>query len=788
MHNAIDYNSGKVDGLAQNYGLKNYWDKVLQGFLHPAKKVIVDRTTNLPTLVSFFPELSRAMSSMPVAMVYVDLEEFKQIETLYGRTLCNKILHNSAQTLQKMNLNFYGLRSKLAVCSIGGDDFAVFMDAPQTVEGFEEQYLLLKKQIEDVLNDANKNTGINRPLRIHMGYVDLRRIPDYHIDSLVYKAIKEATYMAKQYGQALEHANWQFLKQTLEKREIRTLFQPIVSLKSGDYLGFEALSRGPAGTILESPTKLFKAAERFRCLMELESLCHDQAVKSALPHIGDHFLFLNVTPSILNTGTYNMHLSEEMKNFCGLNFSNVVLELTERNGIEDYSQFREILLYYRRLGFLIAIDDAGAGYSSLQAIAELQPEFVKIDMSLVQGVNRNPTKKALMETFVDFAYKIGARIIGEGIETEEELLTLAAMGCDYGQGFYLAKPGHINFEIDNRVREKILEYSRSGRQFQSEPSKIGDIVMYINPITPDIYIEEVIEIFNNKKGINGIAICQEGVPTGLIMRDRLFARLGSRYGYDLFIRRPVADLMDKSPLILPCFTPLEDAARQIAERLSHGITDYIVVTKEQQYFGVVSIAKLLDTMAKLQIDQAKDANPLTGLPGNRVITRRLSDDLKMGKYLSVLYFDLDNFKAFNDHFGFENGDRAISLLAHLLVETVKAYGNDDDLVGHIGGDDFVVLSSYDKADLIAENLIKYFDRSIVDLYDNASLEQGYIIATDRRGETKQFPIMSVSVAAVSNKPEQPFDNPLQLSEVAAEYKKMAKTKIGSIYISDRQAI
>ena len=751
----------------------------------PAKKALVDRTTKLPTLISVFPELDRLMTNIAVGMLYIDIAGFKEIETIYGRGICSKILYNSALLLQKIQIDFYGQRNILAACSIGGDDFAVFIESPHTMDAFEEAYLILKKQLEDGINAANQSLGLNQPLHLHMGYVDLQQIPDYHIESLVYKAIKEATYMAKQYDQACEHASWHSLKKMLEQRSIEVLYQPIVSLKSGDILGFEALSRGPGETALESPTIMFKDAERFRCLLELETLCHDKAVYNAANHLGQRYLFINTSPAILSTGNYHKGLSKGLRRLYGINFSNVVLELTERNGIEDYQQFREVLLYYRRLGFMIAIDDAGAGYSSLQAIAELQPEFVKIDMSLVQGVDRNPTKKALLETFVDFSYKIGARIIGEGIETEEELVTLAAMGCDYGQGFLLARPGSLKQEIQPHIREKILLSSRNGHQFQSEPSKIADIAMFNNCIAPDMPVEEVIEIFNNNKSINGIVICQEDIPKGLIMRDRLFARLGSRYGYDLFIRRSVEDLMDRRPLILPWFTALEEAARQVAERLDQGITDYIVVTREQRYFGVVSTAKMLDTMAKLQIVQAKDANPLTGLPGNRCITRTISDALRSSRDISVLYFDLDNFKAFNDYYGFAQGDRALTMLSQLLVETLKSWGNSDDLVGHIGGDDFVIITTGDKADLIAANVIVRFEEQIIELYDKSSLEQGYIVAADRRGQIKHYPIMSLSVAGVRNHANHSYANHLQLGEAAAELKKIAKAQQGSAYISDQ---
>jgi EAL domain-containing protein (putative c-di-GMP-specific phosphodiesterase class I) len=133
----------------------------------------------------------------------------------------------------------------------------------------------------------------------------------------------------------------------------------------------------------------------------------------------------------------------------------VVLELTERTAITDYPSFREALNYYRNQGFLIAIDDAGSGYSSLQAIAELRPEIIKIDMSLVRDVDKSPTKKAILETFVDFSYKISSQVICEGIENEQELKLVTDIGCDYGQGFLLGRPGAMQPDINKPIREQI---------------------------------------------------------------------------------------------------------------------------------------------------------------------------------------------------------------------------------------------------------------------------------------------------------------------------------------------
>lgn len=751
-----------------------------------------DRTTGLPTLVSVFPMLEGLREKMPLALFYIDIKDFKSIENTCGSETCACILFSVAEFLKSASINFYGLRKNLTTVSLGGDDFLIFTDAPNIDEDFESHYSLLKEDLETKINQILSPLKLGKKLNIYLGYAKIQNLPGAFIESIIYKAIKEATFTAKNYADASEHARWQVLKTIIEQKKIRSFYQPIISLKSGNIVGFEALSRGPQGSCLESPLSLFKAAHHYNFLYETEIICHEKAITSSITHIKEHYLFLNISPQIIYS--YERHLAfiRQLLDRHNIDSRNIVLELTERDSIDNYEKFKEALHHYRSAGFLIAVDDAGAGYSSLQAIAEIKPEFVKIDMSLIRDIDKNPTKKALLETFVNFCYKIGAKIICEGIETEEELKTLSAIGCDYGQGYLIGKPApHIKQEIAPEINKNIKEntcicYFNTLNTSSNFSCEIGDIVMYQDALSPDTPVSEVVNLFNENKIINGYAICESGIPIGIIMRDRLFSMLGTRYGYDLFAKKPVKNVMDKYPLILPCFTPLEDAAYRVAERLEKGFTDYVIVTKNQVYAGMVPISKILDTLAKMQIAQAKDANPLTGLPGNRCIVKRITNLIDMKQEFTVLYIDLDNFKAFNDYYGFEHGDRAISLLAGIISEKTQIHGNPDDLVGHIGGDDFVVITTPDKAENIARCIIKDFDQNIVKLYDKETVQKGYIETANRQGVLTRFPIMTLSIAGVSSTRDNPFENHLYISEAAAEVKKAVKAQKGSIYMHDRR--
>lgn len=184
--------------------------------------------------------------------------------------------------------------------------------------------------------------------------------------------------------------------------------------------------------------------------------------------------------------------------------------------------------------------------------------------------------------------------------------------------------------------------------------------------------------------------------------------------------------------------------------------------------------------------QEKSFNPLTGLPGNIMIEeeikRRIND--KSRKF-AVMYLDLDNFKAYNDVYGFLKGDEVIKLLAHILTQCVRTLGNADDFIGHIGGDDFIAITTPDKVDEICSQIITRFDATIPLLYNADDRKRGFIVTKDRKGNECKFRMVSVSIAVVSNV-NRHVENHWQVSEIASELKKYAKSQEGSVYVKDRR--
>ena len=189
--------------------------------------------------------------------------------------------------------------------------------------------------------------------------------------------------------------------------------------------------------------------------------------------------------------------------------------------------------------------------------------------------------------------------------------------------------------------------------------------------------------------------------------------------------------------------------------------------------------------ALLEAQAREPANPLTGLPGAGVLRTEVERRLAAGEVFSFLYLDLDNFKAYNDSYGFAKGDEAIKLLAELVRTTLRAQGKESDVAVHIGGDDFGIMTRPERAEEIAHHLLQAFDAAAPALYDEPDRSRGYIVTQDRRGNEAQFPLMTLSIAGVSNQRRQ-ISGYLHLSEIAAEVKSFAKQTPGSTYVQDRR--
>lgn len=570
----------------------------------------------------------------------------------------------------------------------------------------------------------------------------------------------------------------------LDNEEICTVFQPIVSLKTGEVVGYEALSRGPKGSVLESPFNLFSLAKKMEKTWELDYLCRHKAIENFSKADSDKLLFININPKIIEDPRFGKGFTKEKLTLYGIEPSRVIFEITEKDSVTNYQEFCHILHHYTAQGFRVAIDDMGAGYSGLNLLANTRPQFVKIDLELIRCIDQDNLKQNLIKFFLEFSQVTGITLIAEGIETFEELKTLMQLGVEYGQGYYLQRPIQELVSLTDEKRRAIdnIRNQINNHMFKCITTiPVGEIVRSEIAIPPETTCNEVDEIFRNNPQLLGLAVVKNEIGVGLIMRHRFYSKLGTRYGFSIYSRRPISLVMDNFPLIVDYGVPLEEVSRLAMARSNGHLYDYILVKSADKHLGIVTVKDLLEKTTQLEVTSAKYANPLTGLPGNVIIESQINRIINDEDDYAVLYIDIDNFKAYNDVYSFQKGDEILKLTASILEEAFSSAFFRYSFVGHIGGDDFVVIVSGSQVEEACRQVLSRFDKQVIAFYNHVDRERKYITTLNRKGTQETFPLMSLSIAGLTNKFHQ-FASYNELAKVAADIKKKCKAINGSCYL------
>ncbi|MBO5292856.1 MAG: GGDEF domain-containing protein [Lachnospiraceae bacterium] len=575
--------------------------------------------------------------------------------------------------------------------------------------------------------------------------------------------------------------------ETILKDElIRPVYQPIISLQDGEVLGYEALSRITLKDSLLNPEEFFHMAEQMDCLWKTEELCRRKSLQGAVGKKNNIKLFLNVDPNVLKDPQFKEGITCRYLKEYGLQPSDIVFEITERNSIEDEESFRKVILHYRNQKFQIAIDDFGNGYAGMNRICALEPQYIKIDMQIVREIHMDNMKKALVESMIQFCDKSGIRLIAEGIETEEELKTLIKLGVHYGQGYYILRPKPTMEAVSLKIRELIKNVYTNLSLREYQPSfwgNIGDICKRKVITKPEKPAKDLYYYLRERPTITEVTVLNEEEEVlGVITRAELMVAFGGIYGYDLSMRKRACDLMDQEALVVDCNDSVEQVSKVALMRPQRTLYDAVIVTENGHYKGVVTVKELLETAITIQVNRASDSSPLTGLPGNSMIDSMVHRCLSSKKPFAIAYIDMDNFKAYNDAYGFNNGDAMIRALANSMKESCQR----EEFLGHIGGDDFVVIAEYQNIQPLLENISSRFQEKIVPLYRKEDFQRGYIISKDRHGAVEQFPIVTLSIAVITNQ-NYDFKGLADFSEHLVKAKKESKAIVGNSCVFNHES-
>jgi EAL domain-containing protein (putative c-di-GMP-specific phosphodiesterase class I)/CheY-like chemotaxis protein len=409
------------------------------------RNLLFDTVSGLPTIPVIVDALREwLLVDQEVGVLFIDFEKYAHIEDYYGWEVFDDVLREAAKALKRLLGTLFSTGDLIAINRPSGSEFYVFLSVPPGLRGDEILERLQRKarQIEESLRatlSEKFEDRIQRKIGMYVGYAKLLYSPQVRLERLVYRALREAISVAStKEGERAALLREQF-KDVLVHRQIETLYQPIIDLKSGAVFAHEALSRGPADSPFENPEMLFDYALKSDQVWSLEKICMQF---SAERFVGKRpgMLFVNVETELIHALKSRGH--EVLQPLLAIQ-SGVVLEITERAAIRDYDLFRESVRVLRELGFRIAIDDAGSGYASLQSIAELRPQYLKISNYLVTGLHEDSIKRDVVEMLVRLAARIDAETVAEGIETEAEKAEVKRLGVTYGQGYLLGRPAKL---------------------------------------------------------------------------------------------------------------------------------------------------------------------------------------------------------------------------------------------------------------------------------------------------------------------------------------------------------
>jgi EAL domain-containing protein (putative c-di-GMP-specific phosphodiesterase class I)/GGDEF domain-containing protein len=547
------------------------------------------------------------------------------------------------------------------------------------------------------------------------------------------------------------------IQQVVKDKLLYPHFQPIVAVNEGRVVGYEALIRGPGHLGLREPIALFAAAEKAGLLRELERECWTAIVNEAARNL-DHIprwarIFLNVLPEDIRDPNFRKHVVSAMEE-TQVDPSRFVIEITETTRIEDYQDFNSWLRGFRELGFGIAVDDAGAGHAGLQMIAEINPDFLKIDQGLVRGIDQSIAKRAGVEALLLLARSLGMTVIAEGIESEDELQALHRLGVALGQGFLLAQPTQEMAAGIKSVpyQTRPSPWSEVDIELHGGSGRIGDIASPAPTVTPDAPLRTVMKLFESRRASDSVVLVEKGTPVGIVPRARLTQEMHRPFAAGRLEAHPASHLATAHPLIVDCDAHLDLVSRLATARPDGERYDDIVVVRDEKLVGTVSLRALLDAVTDYRLSSANHANALTGLPGHPAIEEWVRERLRARESVVLAHFDIDSLRQFNQIYGFHQGDRSIRVAADLIASEIARLTSGRGRLGHVGSDDFIGVLDAECAEAMARSLPVMFRERAALLYHPEDRARGFLVKTTETGEVKRFPLMSLTVAWIRAMP------------------------------------
>nr|WP_320131780.1 phosphodiesterase [uncultured Holophaga sp.] len=577
------------------------------------------------------------------------------------------------------------------------------------------------------------------------------------------------------------------LQDILGRGRLQANFQPILNLKDGSIHGFEGLIRGPSDSVLQSPLNLFRTARRLGLAFRLEAACCRTLVKAAMENGLGQRLFLNVSADSLYRSLVRDLIHPRELEELGISPAQIVIELTEGQPFTDYVAIREAVAALKGMGFRVALDDLGEGFSSLRLWSETGPDYVKIDKHFIYGASSDPVKLQFLKSLRDIARQTGAQVVAEGVELEADLVVVRDLELDFVQGYFTGRPHPSPLQT---VSPEVLRVCRERRKGFEDVSWISQsrvtavkLLQEVPPESPDTPVGELSGRFTRSPELQTIPIVQNGLPVGLINRHLFMDTMARPFMRELYGKKGCESLMERNILVVDQGTGLHDLSRMMVESDPRHILHGFILTYQGRYMGMGSGHDLMREITQMQIHAARYANPLTGLPGNVPISERLEELIAQRVPFTVCYGDLDHFKPYNDVYGFRRGDEVIHWTGKLLE---RAADPGLDFVGHIGGDDFILICRSPDAQERCLRVVEDFEAGRSRFFDPAELAEGGYWSDDRQGCMVFHPLLSLSIGILPVTPGA-YPGHHEISSAASSAKREAKRMPGSSLFVERRA-
>ncbi|QCT93748.1 EAL domain-containing protein [Caminibacter mediatlanticus TB-2] len=535
---------------------------------------------------------------------------------------------------------------------------------------------------------------------------------------------------------------WQKLLNTID-----FAFQPIINIHNGDIYGVEALIRNYQKVNFSTINEIFDKAFIDGVLYQLDIALREKAINKFSKLPSNIILFYNLDNRIIFSKDFATEPTSKILQNHSLSQDNICFEISERETLNNPENISHLVHTYKNLNYKLAIDDFGTGIAGLKLLYYAEVDFLKIDRFFIQEIQKDSKKQLFLKNITNLAHLMGIKVIAEGIENKKEFELCKELNVDFIQGYLIQKP-----TLDIKEIKKNYNISFSNNKSKNFYSKY---IEKITPINKNATLYELLNIFK-QNDLDFIPVIDENnYFIGIIFEEDLKELLYSPYG--LYLAQNKERKISK---YIKSFNSIEISwsIEKLLESYSYldKSINGVIITQGGKYIGFLNNHHIINFAYQKNLELAKSQNPLTKLPGNPQIEKFISNALKGEKPYYLIYFDIDNFKAFNDKYGFRKGDRVITLFSDILQKNLN-YA----FIGHIGGDDFFVgikNLTFEKTFEIIKYIQEKFKKDVYEFYDKEDKEKGYIIAKDRNGELKKFDFLTVSAIILEIKKESSKEN------------------------------